>query len=127
MEGLLSLANPQSEIRPAYTDTIVITIQDLAQPETVLGGARVPVSKARFPFTFRLFPKNILNDHLDEWKQIANQGDVLVKVWVCPEDMPRCLQGQSRMQSQGVAKLIRNLPGMEKDQTIRAPVALPLQ
>ena len=114
------------------TDFIVITFRTLSQPDSVLGGARIPVSKAaRFPLAFRLFPKNLLPDQQDVWNNLQNSeggvGDLLVQALVCSEDNPKCTETESRMKSQGVAKLIRNLPGQLKDQTIRAPAALRLQ
>ncbi|CAB9504833.1 expressed unknown protein [Seminavis robusta] len=128
VQGLLSLSNPKSEIRPAFTDTIVITIRDYTQPDTVLGGARIPVSKARFPLAFRLYPKNILANQQATWNEKTSQGgDVLVKAWLCPEENPKCSETESRMQAAGVAKLIRNLPGLATGETIRAPASLSLQ
>lgn len=114
------------------TDFIVITFRTLSQPDSVLGGARIPVSKAaRFPLAFGLFPKNLLPDQQDVWNNLQNSeggvGDLLVQALVCSEDNPKCTETESRMKSQGVAKLIRNLPGQLKDQTIRAPAALRLQ
>ena len=128
------MANPTSELRPLATDTIVITFRSVSQPDRILGGARIPVSKAaRFPLAFRMFPKNLLEDQKEAWNNLIAEGassqggDLLVKVLVCPEDNPKCTEFESRMQSQGVAKLIRNLPGQQQDQSIRAPAALRLQ
>ena len=123
--GLLSLSNPQR--RPSPTDTIVITFRSMDEPDTILGGARIPVTKARFPLAFRMFPKNVIKDKMDAW-QAAKQGDLLVQAVVCPEDMPKCtMEDGGQMGARGVAKLIRNLPGQLKDQPIRAPATLPLQ
>ena len=121
-EGLVSLANPQK--RPLSTDSIVITIRSFDQPDIVLGGARIPVTKASFPISFRMFLKNILTEKKADW-QTAKEGDLLVQAVVCPEDMPRCETGS--LQAKGVATLIRNLPGLAEGQTIRAPVALRLE
>ena len=132
--GLISLASPNGELRPRATDFLLITFRTVSQPNVVLGGARIPVSKAsRFPLAFRLFPRNILPDQLETWNKLLTMsndgegGDLLVQVLVCPEDNTSCSEPESRMRSQGVAKLIRNLPGQLQDQTIRAPVALRLE
>lgn len=142
VEGLISLANPTSELRPMSTDTMVVTFTTFSKPDVVLGGARIPVSRAaRFPLAFRMFPKNLVKtsssggDNQKQQKQTpldwnsmdASQEDLLVQVLVCPENNPKCTESESRMKSQAVAKLIRNLPGQLQDQTIRAPAALRLQ
>jgi len=125
--GLISLANPTAELRPMSLDILVITFRSMEHPDQVLGGARVPVAKAaRFPLAFRMFPKNILPGQQEATNK-AMEGDLLIQVLVCPEDNPKCTQVESRMQSQAVAKLIRNLPGQGKDQTIRAPATLRLE
>ena len=93
----------------------------------VLGGARIPVTKTKFPFKFRMFTKNLLKDKAEAW-EVAKQGDLLVQAVVCPEDVPLCKPGDgASMQAKGVAKLIRNLPGLAEGQTIRGPATLPLQ
>lgn len=123
--GLLSLSNPQR--RPGPTDTIVITVRSVDQPDVVLGGARIPAVKANFPLSFRVFTRNIAKNKLEAW-EVARQGDLFVQAVVCPEDVPKCAARDGEpMQAKGVAKLIRNLPGQLEGQTIRGPVALPLQ
>ena len=105
----------------------MLTFRDLSQPDVVLGGARIPVSQARFPFSFRMFPQNLLPDKVDQWNQQSRKDDILVQALICPEEIPKCQEAESRLQAQGVAKLIRNLPGQGEDQMIRAAASLPLK
>lgn len=120
--ALLYLENQQ--IRPSPLDTIVITVRDVAAPEQVLAGAKIPVSKARFPVQLRLFSQNIMDPQ--GW---SNTQDAIVRAVVCPADsasMP-CSDSEATMKAEGVAKLVRNLPGLPSEVTVRAGASLPLK
>lgn len=120
--ALLYLANPQ--VRPDPLDTIVITVHDVAFPGKVLAGAKIPVSKARFPVQLRLFLQNIVDDQ--GWDQA---GDVVVRAAVCSAESKSipCAGNDVTMQASGVARLVRHLPGLPEGTTVRAGAALPLK
>lgn len=120
--ALLYLENQQ--LRPGPLDTIVITVRDATAAEKILAGAKIPVWKARFPVQLRLFSQNVVDPV--GWSEAQ---DVLVRAVVCPPDaatMP-CSDNETTMQAQGVAKLVRNLPGLPSEVTVRAGASLPLK
>jgi negative regulator of sigma E activity len=122
VEALLYLEDPQS--RPAPLETIVITVRDISTPDSVLAGAKIPVSKARFPIQLRLFSQNIVDPQ--GWSKAQ---DVLVRAIVCPAESASipCSESEATMKAEGVAKLVQNLPGLAPDVTVRAGAALPLK
>lgn len=81
--GLVSLKNPRSEVRPNIRDTIVFTVHPIHDPENVLAGARLPVSRiAQFPVRFRLDERNLMPSE-DATKSPLATGDLLVRAVVC--------------------------------------------
>jgi hypothetical protein len=120
--ALLYLANPQS--RPGPLDTIVITVRDVSSPDKVLAGAKIPVSRTRFPVQLRLFSQNIIDKQA--WDR-AN--DVVVRAVVCPSESASlpCSESEATMKAEGIAKLIRNIPGLPEGTTVRAGASLPLK
>lgn len=124
VQGLVYLANPQ--IRPGPLDTLILTVRDYNHPDVVLAGAKLPISKVRFSFEFSMFDKNILPQKKELWDQV--EGDLLVKVNVCPASLALpCTDGESSMKAQGISKLIKDLPGMDKGIQIRAGASLRLE
>lgn len=119
--ALLYLQNPQS--RPGPLDTVVITVRDLSNTNEILAGARIPVSKARFPVTLRLFSQNVVD--MAGWERAQ---DVMVKAVVCPEgtEIP-CSDRQVTMKAEGISKMIRNIPGLPDGVGVRAGASLPLK
>lgn len=116
------LTDPQ--VHPGPSDTIVITVRDVSNTEVLLAGAKIPVSKARFPVQLRLFSQNIVDEQA--W---TRAGDVVVQARVCPSvstSIP-CSDGEATLKAEGVAKLVRNLPGLPEGVTVRAGAALPLK
>jgi hypothetical protein len=127
--GLLSLKNPRSEIRPAASDIVLLTVRDVKQPDVILAGAKLPVSRIRFPLRFRLSTSNLINtaNVIAIWKESANQHDLLVQAVVCSESSTTASTTSTcnaRFRAQGVAKLIRL---QESEVTIRSAVSLPLE
>lgn len=124
VQGLVYLANPQ--IRPGPLDTLILTVRDYNHPDEVLAGAKLPISRVRFPLAFSMFDKNILPQKKELWDQV--KGDLLVKVNICPAPLPLpCTDGESSMKAQGISKLIKDLPGMDKGVQIRAGASLRLE
>ena len=64
----------------------------------------------------------------DTWEEVQNTSDVIIKAYICPGDAATfpCEDGEVKKYSEGVAKLITNLPGLREGEVIRAPASLPL-
>jgi hypothetical protein len=124
LEALLYLGDPQ--VRPGPLDTIVITVRD-AESGVPLAGAKLPVSKARFPVQLRLYKQNVLVQPPEEeaWDRAQ---DVTVRAVVCPYGtVIPCSENDITMRAEGISKLVRNLPGLpEKGVGVRAGAALRL-
>jgi hypothetical protein len=128
--GLLTLKNPKSELRPTASDIVLLTVRDVKHPDIVLAGAKLPISRIRFPLRFKLSTSNLKGPkELAIWKESASQHDLLVQAVVCsPESLTtspstRTTCSDARFQAQGVAKLLRL---QDNDVTIRSAVSLPL-
>jgi hypothetical protein len=104
-----------------------LTVRDVKHPDIVLAGAKLPVSRIRFPLRFKLSTSNLKGaKEAAIWKESACQHDLLVQAVVCsPESLTTstCSTSNARFQAQGVAKLLRL---QENDVTIRSAVSLPL-
>lgn len=126
--GLLSLKDPRSEVRPGAADTVILTVRDLNHPDIVIAGARLPVSRIRFPLRFRLTTANLVPDKAAIWTDSAFQHDLLVQAVVCPATTTTTCSASSdtagRIQAKGLAKLLRL---QDQGIDIRAAVALPLE
>ena len=129
VQGLVYLYNSQSE-RPLFTDTLVLTVTNEA--DKVLAGAKIPVSKLRFPMSFRMSESNVVNGQLNAWEKATRGDDILIiKAAICPEASEKlpCSAPQQTFTGSGVSKLIPNLPGLNLEQSmggIRAAASIPL-
>jgi hypothetical protein len=126
--GLLTLKNPRSENRPTASDIVLLTVRDVKNPDIVLAGAKLPISRIRFPLRFKLSTSNLVSaKEAAIWKESASQHDLLVQAVVCsPESLKTSKSttcSTSSFQAQGVAKLLRL---QDNDVTIRSAVSLPL-
>ncbi|KAL3798076.1 hypothetical protein HJC23_012367 [Cyclotella cryptica] len=121
-------------------DVLVITAVPASQPDgSILAGAKVPLSMVRFPFMFKMYEENLMLNKLgmkDSWfgTMKSEEGepqleDILVVARICPSDATifPCNDAESKRYSQGVAKVITNLPGLKEGEVVRAPASLPLQ
>jgi hypothetical protein len=103
-EGLLYLQYPTSDRRPTNADVIVLSIRTTTEPDIVVAGAIIPVSRIRrFPFTFRINELNAIPSQLqqqpkssttvllpsDVWKEVLARNDLLVQAIVCSDDTIR--------------------------------------
>jgi hypothetical protein len=131
VQGLVYLYNPQAE-RPLFTDTLVLTVTN--QADKVLAGAKIPVSKLRFPLSFRMSESNIVDGQSNAWEKATRGDDILIiKAVICPEastskKLP-CPTPQQTFTGSGVSKLIPSLPGLNLEQSmggIRAAASIPL-
>jgi hypothetical protein len=132
--GLVYFVNPSVSIpKTLPTDTIVIQVSDMNHPNDILAAAKIPLNRVRLPLSFQMFPQNMLTttspDNNKLWNQAQENSDLLVQAFVCPQEtaLPCSLQ-ESKLQARGIAKLVRNLPGVLPEGVgIRTAAALPLQ
>jgi hypothetical protein len=128
--GLVYYKDSRAE-RPSPTDNLLITVRT-SSDGPVLAAARLPLQKIRLPLRFRMTEGNAILP--DAWKQALREQDLYVQVDVCSDDGesdttdkrpgerdPSC-RNDSGIRSKGVAKLLRL-----ENNTIRAPVSLPLE
>ena len=108
-----------------------MTVRDVKHPDIVLAGAKLPISRIRFPLRFKLSTSNLKGPkELAIWKESASQHDLLVQAVVCsPESLTTSAStstitcSDARFHAQGVAKLLRL---QDNEVTIRSAVSLPL-
>lgn len=120
VQGLVYMSNPRQE-RPDISDVLILTVRDVDK-ETVLAGAKIPVSRLRLPLSFSMYDKNVLPG------QILNgqTGDLIVNAKICPSTT-LCSEEEASFQATGIAKVITNLPGLDDGTTMRAAASLGLK
>lgn len=140
------------DARPSLSpsDTLVVTahrrpVTDQSGPSDmdVIAGAKVKLSKIRFPVLLNLYEENIINPSI--WEVVSSKEDVYIDALICPaidiQDgvvLPRnpslntrgvipCAEEQSTFKAHGLAKLISNLPELPPEVVVRAAASLQLQ
>ena len=137
MVYILDNSETQDKPRPSPIDTLVLLAKspDGDNDDNVIAGAKVKISKARFPMTFSMYEENLLVSK-DKWlDQYSTQDNIMIEALICPaseDEAPStkkrwCSESESSFKAVGIARLIRNLPGLEDGVGIRAAAALPLQ
>ena len=134
-DGTTSISSPTPSKEPLdyYSDILVLTAVSAKDPSgPVLAGAKFPVSSVRFPFSFSMYEQNLLLKRAgvkEAWEDVQNTSDVIIKAYICPSDAVvfPCEEGEVKKYSEGVAKLITELPGLKEGEVIRAPASLPLK
>jgi len=147
IQGMVYLLNQND--RPDFSDTIVLTVASTSNPDVPIAGAKYSVSKARFPFQFRLYRANILLDDQRMERNIENQ-DLMVTARICPtiatptptqdtkaakvrntKNAPAsripCEVDESTFLAKGISKVVGNLPGMTEGTVFRTAASLPLE
>lgn len=118
VQGLVYLTKPQ-RVQPLPSDMLLVTVRDFEAPDDVLAGAKIPVSRIRFPLNFAMSERNVVLG-----KSLSDK-DLLVKARLCPSDTP-CSDEEASLKAEGIAKLLKNLPGSEGT-SIRVGASLGLQ
>lgn len=118
VQGLVYLSNPQL-VRPLPSDMLILTVRDWTAPDQVLAGAKVPVSRIRFPFSFAMSERNVVPG------KSLSEKDLLINAKLCPSATP-CSDEEASLKADGIAKLVRNLPGSD-GASIRAGASLGLK
>jgi len=127
LQGLVYLRDPQNK-RPEFSDNLVITVTS-SSSEQALAGARIPVTKVRFPSQFNLYKENILPTKTQEWESaISSKNDLFVNARICPEysTAKLCSDDESTFQARGISKVVKNLPGMKEGDIVRTAASLGL-
>jgi hypothetical protein len=96
--GMIYLKNPKSDRRPTPSDVIVLTVRTVDEPDIVVSGAILPVSRIpSFPVRFLLNEKNAIAplqssmqklsssslSPQENWKYVLVNNDLLVQAMVC--------------------------------------------
>jgi hypothetical protein len=123
VQGLVYLTNPR-QVRPDPSDVLILSVRSAApgagaDDSPVLAGAKIPVSRLRFPVSFAMSEKNILPG------KTLSSGDLLVDAKICPSVTP-CSQEAASFQAKGIAKVISNIPGLDGS-SMRAAASLGLK
>ena len=137
VQALVSLSNPQNS-RPLGSDFLVVQVfdDDDSLTRLLLGGAKIPVAKIRFPIVVQLGPDNS-KVPVEDWNRLVpNIENLWIEASICPEESSSipCPSNEQHLESKGVSKLLRQLPGLGGDSTstvieggIRVPASLPLK
>lgn len=115
----MTLRDPRTR-RPPASDTLLLTV---TYQDTLVAGAKLPLSTIRFPFRFVFQPENLLVSR-QAWNDEFSRQDLLVTARICRDVQDRqCLaeDWEEFPPAQSLAKLLR-LEGL----TVRAPVSITL-
>jgi hypothetical protein len=144
MVYILDTDDNKDSPRPSPVDNLVLLAR-VARPgenasdktSNIVAGAKIPISRVRFPMSFSMYEENLLIPRDDWLSQYSTESNILIDARVCPaqesdgaeEDSKKrwCAADQSTYSGSGVARLISNLPGLETGSSIRAAAALPMQ
>ncbi|KAI2500140.1 hypothetical protein MHU86_14346 [Fragilaria crotonensis] len=125
VQGLVYLTSPQQS-RPVGSDFLILEIRNGnhegdkdSHINVVVAGAKIPVSRIRFPMQFAMSEKNILPG------QTVGENDLLVDARICPS-AASCSADEATFKARGIAKMISNLPGSE-GRSMRAAASLGLR
>jgi hypothetical protein len=160
IQALIALTNPQ--IRPSPGDLLVIQVYssssssntnagggmslsnnsniDKQEQRLLLGGAKVPVARIRFPVQIQLTTQNAIDK--SAWEQFASSQDLWIAARIVPgnsndnnndDSTSSSSSPPSLFEALGISKFLTSLPGLDSDtiqslgQTgIRTPASLTL-
>lgn len=134
VQALVSFQNPKIE-RPPITDSVLILqVFDKRPAEggVSMGGAKIPVSKVRFPVSVSLGLKNAKVQ--EQWERVSSKQDLWVQAMICDQasKLP-CSSNQQLYRGEGLSKLLNELPGYSSTNGetmqpfIRVPASLILE
>ena len=111
VQGLVYLQNPNQE-RPLATDILTLKlfpVEGTATTDQPIAGAKIPISRVRFPMNFRLTKDNVIPGQEERWDKTR---DFLVKATICrpQEDGSSAFCGWD---GEGVSKFIQLPQGEE--------------
>ena len=124
VQGLVYLSNPQqSRSLLGTTDVLVLEIRNVMNDVAVVAGAKIPISRIRFPMQFAMSQKNVLAG------QKLGEKDLFVQAKICPSvtaTTTSCSDEDATLKATGIAKMISNLPGSD-GRSMRAGASLGLK
>jgi len=124
LTGLVYLKNPQSERRPSATDFLFLTVRPFADPSKIIGGARIPLSRATsFSFNFLMNEKNAVSyddrDAKKTWDECLSRDDLVLEAIVCSSEIVEdamhdtqkalklCNEQFQPISARGISKLVK--------------------
>ena len=132
VEALITLENPQQ--RPSPSDILVIQVYESRNCQQLLGGARVPIARIRFPIQVQLTSANAKSPSssssvsgVEVWNTLTSSQDLWMVANVCPggngvdddgNGRTTCLDPQGKdilFQATGISKFLTTLPGLQQD------------
>lgn len=136
VQALISLQNPKVQ-RPVASDMLILQVFNqppsaAAKDSAVLGGAKIPVAKLRFPVSVTLGLENAKQPQ--EWKGLASQQDLWIQASICNENASKfpCRPEEQAYLASGISKLLNQLPNGSEGKVggglvIRVPASLILE
>jgi hypothetical protein len=151
IQALIALTNPQ--IRPSPGDVLVIQVYDGPddgnnRPRLLLGGAKVPVARIRFPVQIQLTTQNAaipaaipaaaaaasLQKSKSKWEELASSQDLWIVASINHKNDNDNDDGSySTFYAAGISKFLTSLPGLDAETLqslgqsgIRTPASLTL-
>jgi hypothetical protein len=134
VQALISLQNPRYE-RPLASDIMVIQV--FSKPPSqdggvLLGGAKIPVARVRFPTSVSLGLENAKQQ--EEWRRLSSEQDLWIQAEICSDQASRfpCLSEEQSFRASGFSKLLNELSSNQIDDqasslVIRVPASLILE
>ena len=122
IQGLVYLTQPQ--IRPLPTDFLILEVRNVGKDDDVdedvlVAGAKIPMTRIRFPLQFAMSEKNVLAG------QTLGMNDLIMDAKICPTPTS-CTKTDATLTARGIAKMISNVPGTD-GMSIRAGASLGLR
>ena len=140
LQGLVYfLDGPNTPIeQTSPSDTLVLLARRTEDEAVWIAGAKIQISKVRFPMMFALYKENLLIPSSTWDRQVSSNEDVYIDARICPaatttnvqkrsHGVSPCTEEQSTFHAHGIAKLITQLPGLPPGETVRAAATLQLQ
>lgn len=134
IRALVSLENPRIE-RPFANDFMVVQVLKERPPkepyvitaeakQNVLGGAKIPVGKTRFPSSISLGPENAKAQAT--WKELASKQDLWLEATICKEDSVKfpCAPDEQRYRGVALTKFFEGFPVANDGQGDAAPIGV---
>jgi hypothetical protein len=123
VQGLIYLTKPSTiildKINTEEDTMLLLEIRNDMEEDFISAGARIPLSRVRFPMQFIMSEKNVLPG-----RSLRTDKDWFVKASICPSSKTPC--SDPLLSATGLAKRITNLPGSEGT-TLRSGASLGLK
>lgn len=137
VEALITLENPQ--LRPSPSDILVLQVYESPLCHQLLGGARVPIARIRFPVQVQLTSANAISSSsqsllgVEIWNTLTSSQDLWIVATVCPgmndtiddddttdgREAPATCPSPDKnhqiFQASGISKFLTSLPGIDPD------------